>query len=184
VGDLVDVKPIAVENATHREALLRFVERFALILSEAGWPRMPARVFAYALADDASRYTASDLARGLQVSPAAISGAVRYLTQAGMLGKEREPGARSDTYCLYDDDVWKAITDQQTPMMRRWREGLAEGIELLRPDSAGGRRLRETMAFLEFMEGELPDLMRRWHRHRERLFAPPPGSSGGGPSGS
>ena len=61
----------------------RFVEHFALLLDEAGVPRMPARVFAAILADDAGRLTAGELAERLQVSPAAISGAVRYLTQAG-----------------------------------------------------------------------------------------------------
>jgi predicted transcriptional regulator len=150
--------------------LLRFVERFALILADAGWPRMPARVFAYVLAEDADRYTATELAAGLGVSPAAISGAVRYLTQAGMLGKERTPGHRSDTYRIYDDDVWLAITNQRTPMLKRWKEGLSAGVDAIGPDRPGGRRLRETIAFLDFMERELPTLLGRWHEERRALF--------------
>ena len=150
--------------------LLRWVERFAMLLADAGWPRMSARVFAFALADDADRYTAAELAEALQVSPAAISGAVRYLVQSGLLGKEREPGSRADTYRLYDDDVWKAITDQRAPLIQRWNDGLAEGVELLGPERPGGRRLRETLAFFEFMQRELPPLMQRWHEHRATLF--------------
>ncbi|HEU0285555.1 MAG TPA: helix-turn-helix domain-containing protein, partial [Nocardioidaceae bacterium] len=73
----------AADSADQDEAVLRFVERFALILVESGMPRMPSRVFAYFLADEAERYTARELATGLRVSPAAISGAVRYLIQAG-----------------------------------------------------------------------------------------------------
>jgi hypothetical protein len=61
------------------DLLLRFVERFALELTNLGMARMPARVFAYVLADDAERYTAAELADALRVSPAAISGAVRTL---------------------------------------------------------------------------------------------------------
>jgi DNA-binding transcriptional ArsR family regulator len=166
------LKPETRDEAGQRRELLHFVEQFALILSEAGWPRMPARVFAYALAEDSDRYTASELAEGLGVSPAAISGAVRYLTQAGMLGKERAPGSRSDSYRLYDDDVWLAITNQRTPMLARWKEGLELGIEAIGPDGAGARRLKETIAFLDFMERELPALMERWHEERQLLFRP------------
>ena len=159
-------------RTSHEDDLLRFVERFAMLLSDAGWPRTAARVFAFALADDADRYTAAELAEALRLSPAAISGAVRYLVQVGVLGKEREPGSRADTYLLDDDDVWKAITDQRTPLIERWREGLAEGIELLGTDRPGGRRLAESLAFFEFMQSELGPLIARWHEHRATLFPP------------
>ncbi|MFD1046977.1 CoA-transferase, partial [Kibdelosporangium lantanae] len=39
----------------------------------------------------------------LQVSPAAISGAVRYLTTVNMISREREPGSRRDSYALNPD---------------------------------------------------------------------------------
>src|ERR671910_2108093 len=98
------------------DELLRFVERFAMVLAESGIPRMPARVFAYVLAEDAERYTAADLARGLRVSLAAISGAVRYLVQVGLLAKEREPGSRSDHYRIFDEDIWGTIFSQRLPV--------------------------------------------------------------------
>ena len=158
-------------SAAHDDELLRFVERFALILAENGIPRMAARVFAFALADDADRYTAGDLAAALRVSPAAISGAVRFLVQTGLLGKERVPGARSDTYRVYDDDVWGAITRHRLPMLDRWAEGLADGLEHLDPKSAGWRRLRETQAYLEFIRDESEGLMKRWAERRRTLVA-------------
>ena len=89
---------------THDD-LLRGVERFALILNGSGMPRMASRVFAYVLAEDSDRYTAAELAEGLRVSPAAISGALRYLLDTRMIFKEREPGTRADLYRIYDDDV-------------------------------------------------------------------------------
>ena len=81
-----------------KAVLLRFVEHLALMFYDAGMNRMAARVFAYVLAEDAERYTAADLAKGLGVSRAAISGAVRDLVHAGLVSKEREPGARVDHY--------------------------------------------------------------------------------------
>ena len=74
------------------DSLFQAVERFGQALEGSGMPRMPARVFAYVLAEDSDRYTAAQLAEGLQVSPAAISGAVRYLVDTGLLIRERAPG--------------------------------------------------------------------------------------------
>ncbi|WP_324188392.1 GbsR/MarR family transcriptional regulator [Nocardia higoensis] len=152
------------------QAVLRFVEQFALLLVDSGMPRMAARVFAYVLADDAERYTAQELATGLRVSPAAISGAVRYLVQTGLLGREREPGARADTYRVYDDDVWYAITAQRQEALDRSLRFLAEGAELLDEARPGGRRVRETLEYYRFMRAELPELMSRWRKHRREMF--------------
>lgn len=157
-------------SAARDDELLRFVERFALILAENGIPRMAARVFAFVLADDADRYTASELAEGLRVSPAAVSGAVRFLVQTGLLGKEREPGTRSDTYRVYDDDVWGAITRHRLPMLDRWADGLSDGLERLDPNGRGWRRLRETQAYFEFVREESAGLMERWAERRRKLF--------------
>lgn len=151
------------------DALLRFVERFALVLSTAGVPRMPARVFAYVLAEDAERYTAAELARGLRVSLAAISGAVRYLVQTGMLAREREPGSRSDHYRIFDEDVWSAIMLQRSDIVIMYEDAAAEGVSLLKPGSAGARRMRETQEFFAFMRAEQERLLERWREHRRTL---------------
>lgn len=162
--------PARQQGENYEEAVLRFVEQFALMLTDMGVPRMAARVFAFVLADDAERYTASELAHGLRVSSAAISGAVRYLVQAGLLGKEREPGARRDTYRVYDDDVWYAIMMQRDVGLKRSVEYLEEGVELLDRARPGGKRVRETLEFYRFMRAELPESLERWQRHRKALF--------------
>lgn len=157
-------------SLTRREdVLLRYVERFALVLTEAGLPRMPARVFAYALADDAERYTAAELAHGLGVSLAAISGAVRHLVRLGYLARERMPGHRTDTYRVYDDDVWGSIIMQNDRVLEEYERAATEGAELL-GDTPGGRRLRETAQFFEFMRAEQPRIIERWHEHRRTLL--------------
>lgn len=153
------------------DALLRAVERIGLLLTEAGMPRMPARVFAYVLAEDADRYTARELAEGLRVSPAAISGAVRYLVQAGLLDKGREPQARSDHYRIYDEDVWSAIAAQRIPLLERWEAIIAEAVQQLPHGSRGRRRLRETQAYYRFIAAESPRLMERWREQKDRLVA-------------
>ena len=70
----------------------QFVEKFAAVLTESGFPRMPARLFAALLASDSGTMTAPELAGLLRISPAAISGAVRYPTQVNLVSREHEPG--------------------------------------------------------------------------------------------
>jgi predicted transcriptional regulator len=155
----------SAEEERH-EALLRYVERFALLLRESGMSPMPARVFAYALAADTDRMTAADLAAGLRVSPAAISGAVRYLVQVGLLARDRKPGTHGGVYYLYDEDVWYQIYRSQLARVRRYQEVAAEGAAIVGADSPGGRRLRETAEFFDFLGAEYPAMMERWHNRR------------------
>ena len=49
---------------------------------------MPARVFAALLASDSGRLTSAELSALLKVSPAAVSGAVRYLAQVNLVSRE------------------------------------------------------------------------------------------------
>ncbi len=159
-----------------RIALLRFVERFALVLREAGMAPMPARVLAYALADDADRYTAGDLARGLGVSPAAISGAVRQLVQVGFLVREREPGTRSDLFVLDDRDLWSRLMAAELATLRRFEETVGDGIAVLGVARPGGRRLAETRDFFAFLRREMAEVMARWPAERDRLAPEQDGS--------
>lgn len=156
----------AVPAEDDRTELLRYVERFALVLAESGVPRMAARVFAFVLADDADRYTAADLSEGIGVSPAAISGAVRYLTTVGLLAREREPGARSDVYRIYDNDVWGTIFRQRVPLLERYEQAAADGVAMLPKGSAGAQRMKETQDFFRYLRLEEEKVMDRWSELR------------------
>ena len=146
-------------------AVLRFIERFAQVLAEAGFPRMPARVFVALLAADSSRRTASELAELLQVSPAAISGAVRYLTQVGLASREREPGSRRDNYRVYDD-VWYEAVVRRDQLLGRWQDSMREGVAVLGRGTPAGERMAENLEFFEFLEVELVDMTKRWRERR------------------
>jgi DNA-binding transcriptional regulator GbsR (MarR family) len=158
---------------THDDDVRRFIERFALLLTEAGMARMPARAFAALLAEDSAQLTAAELAERLGASPAAISGAVRYLIQVGMVVRGREPGARRDHYRLHDD-VWAGMYLSRLSVLERWEQAMAEGVELLGTDRPAGRRVQETREFFAFLQDELPAVMEHWRRRRAAATAPPP----------
>lgn len=151
------------------EDLLRAVERLAGMLYEAGMPRMAARVFSYALADDAEHYSAAELAEALRVSPAAISGAVRWLVDARLLFKEREPGSRTDLYVIHDEDVWSAITLARAELLETWEDAVEEAAKMVGTDHRGGRRLLETKEFFRFNRQETFAMIDRWKAHRRTL---------------
>ena len=147
------------------EAVRRFIERFALDLEEAGMARMPARVFAAILADDEGRLTAAELADLLQVSPAAISAAVRYLTQLRMVARDREPGERRDHY-RFSSDTWYEVVTRRDEILARWEQDLQEGIKAVGPETPAGARLEENRQYFEFLHQEIPRVMAKWRALR------------------
>ncbi|KAA2258899.1 MarR family transcriptional regulator [Solihabitans fulvus] len=150
-----------VVEGRDEESVRRFVERFGLLLSDYGMPRMPARVFAALLCAEDARHTAGELASTLQVSPAAISGAVRYLDQAGMVARVREPGTRRDQYELFND-LWYEMFGHRDKMLEQIADTMRGGAEAVGMHTAAGARLDETRRFFDFFRRELPLLMERW----------------------
>lgn len=160
--------PIAERDDRRDDAaVLGFVERFAGQLADAGWPRMPARVFVALLASDAGRMTAAELAEVLVVSPAAISGAVRYLGRLNLVSRERDPGSRRDLYRVRTD-VWQSVMAERDQVLGVWVSALREGARLVGPGSPAAERLDESAEFFEFMRAELDMMLDRWRKHREQ----------------
>ena len=147
------------------DALFGYIERFASVLVSAGFPPMPARVFVALLIAESGRLTAADLAATLRISPAAVSGAVRYLIQVGLVHKERVPGSRRDYYRM-PGTMWDDLLRMRDQVMSRWGALVREGIDLVGPDTAAGARMAEQAAFLEFATREMAGLLTRWEKYR------------------
>jgi len=146
----------------------QFVERMGGALTSAGLARLPSRIFAALLIDEDGRMTAAELGQALQVSPAAVSGAVRYLDGVGMIRRERETGSRRDIFVV-DDDAWHDTlmhTDQvYAPMLT----ALGRALEQLSPDDPAHRRLRMSREFLTFILEEMGSLRERWKQRIQDL---------------
>ncbi|MCM2430258.1 GbsR/MarR family transcriptional regulator [Streptomyces sp. RKAG337] len=158
------------QEQSHSEGagVLTFVERFAAELVEAGMPRMPGRVFAALIASEQGALTSAELSERLQVSPAAVSGAVRYLAQVGMIGRERDPGSRRERYRLHNDQWYETFT-RRDAIIGRWEHTLRAGVEALGPGTQAGSRIEETAEFFAFLQKELHSMMDRWRDHKEQL---------------
>ena len=152
-------------SAGPEDPLFAYVERFSSVLVAAGIPAMAARVFVALLVADSGRLTAAELAGRLRISPAAVSGAVRYLVQLGLVHKERVPGSRRDYYRM-PDDVWSDMFRLRDQVMQRWAALIREGIDLLGPGAPAGERLAEHAMFFDFVSGEMPEVLKRWDEYR------------------
>ncbi len=152
---------IAFAHDHDSDPLLQYVERFATVLIAAGFPAMPARVFVAFLISDSDRLTAADLAGMLRISPAAVSGAVRYLTGIGLVHKELVPGSRRDYYRM-PAGVWTEVMRLQSHVLARWAGLLKEGVGLVGAGTPAGGRLTEHTAFFEFLTTEMAGILDRW----------------------
>jgi predicted transcriptional regulator len=129
---------------------------------------MPARVLMALLVAERGGLTASELGDQLGVSAAAISGAVRYLEQIGVLHRVPQPGSRRDRW-EFLDDAWYTALMAKSPVygvIADLGDKAADAID--DEASAGSLRAREMARFYRFIDARMPDLMREWEDLRER----------------
>lgn len=147
------------------EAVARFVERFALLMTEGGMQRMAARVFALIMASEQGAHTAAEIAAKLEISPAAVSGAVRYLTELRLIVRDREPGSRRDVFRI-GDEFWYDTFSRKHRAVHDLHAAATEGAAALGPTTPAGRRMAVTADFLSYMQAQLPQLIERWQNER------------------
>lgn len=145
------------------EAAMRsFVENMARLLADWGFPRMAARVLFALMAADETSLSAGELAQRLGVSPAAISGAVRYLTHLHMVVREPVPGDRRDRYRLVDDS-WYEVTVAKMTLIQTLADMAGQGAAAAGgPQTVAGARLAGMRDFYQWVQESMPALLRQW----------------------
>lgn len=141
-----------------------FIERAASELAAQGFPRMPARVLMALTATDDGKATAEELASRLQASPAAISGAVKYLGVVGFVRNTTIPGTRKHVYSI-GDTPWYATSFTRADVYTRIENALRAPIQGI-PPSGATARIEEVADFFDFMKRRLPGLLDEWNAER------------------
>jgi len=133
-------------------------------LAAEGFPRLPAQVLMALMVSPTGTMTAAELSAGLGVSPAAVSGAIRYLGVLGFVRVAVVPGTRRHVYSL-PAVPWYASTlvqDRYSSLLALLDDGLRD----LEPGTARDR-LAEMADFFRFLRAEMPLLWERWRAGRE-----------------
>lgn len=142
-----------------------FAEQTAATLAAAGFPRMAARVMMMLMTEESGSATAEEIGERLGASPAAISGAVRYLQTLSIIRRLTVPGTRRHRYEL-PDHPWYATSSSQTPLYTHLI-ALAEKGAAAMPDHSRVRdRATEMADYFRFMKERLPALLEEWQATR------------------
>jgi DNA-binding transcriptional regulator GbsR (MarR family) len=146
-------------------AVRSFIERFALVLAAAGMQRMAARAFAALLVSEDGSLTAREFAELLQVSPAAVSGSVRYLENARMVRRARRPGERTDHWTLGGESWYEAV-GTRTDIIDALAAALDDGLAAVPDTGQAAERMAEMRDFFSFLGAEMPRVIARWRESR------------------
>ncbi len=138
-----------------------FAEQTAATLTAAGFPRMPARVLLALMVTESGSLTAEELAARLGASPAAISGAVRYLQAVAIIRRHTEPGTRRHRYEL-PDHFWYATSNSQVPLYAHLIALSERGAAAMEEGSLARSRVEDMASYFRFMRERLPALMEEW----------------------
>ncbi|MFD6816506.1 GbsR/MarR family transcriptional regulator [Microbacterium sp. NPDC059771] len=140
-------------------------EQAAAMLTAAGMPRMPARVMMALVAAPEGGYTAAELAERLGVSPAAVSGAVRYLQQLHFIQRRPRPGERRDRYAFVHDPFYRSIVGN-LPVYARLAEYIDDIAGAHGDDPDAQARAVELAAFFRFLSARMRQIVEEWHESR------------------
>jgi DNA-binding transcriptional regulator GbsR (MarR family) len=160
------------EKTPEDPAVLQLVEDMALLLESWGFPRMPGRVLILLMATERDSLDAGELADGLGVSPAAISGAVRYLVDVGLVVPRPHPGRRRAAYAI-PNAAWYEASVLKSDFLQRVADRARNGAKTLGGEAtAAGARFAEMADFFEFIAGEIPEMLTRWRARTGKATEP------------
>ncbi|MBS0022671.1 GbsR/MarR family transcriptional regulator [Microbacterium paraoxydans] len=154
---------MTVEDGEHRG--VEPAEQAAAMLTAAGMPRMPARVMMALVAAPDGGYTAAQLAERLGVSPAAVSGAVRYLQGLHVIQRRSRPGERRDRYAFVHDPFYRSIVGN-LPVYERLSDYIDDIAGEHADDPDAQERAAELAAFFRFLSTRMRQIVEEWHEHR------------------
>lgn len=142
-----------------------FIERASSELVGQGFPRMPARVLMALTATEEGKATAEELAAILKASPAAISGAVKYLGLVAFVRNTTIPGTRKHVYSL-GETPWYTASFARMHLYAQVESSLRGPTDRMPADSRARARIEEAADFFKFLQEKLPPLLDEWHRVR------------------
>jgi DNA-binding transcriptional regulator GbsR (MarR family) len=152
----------------HNTEKKEFPESFGIIFERMGVPRMAGRIWGWLLVCDPPHQTAAELAQAVTASRGSISTMTRLLTQFGLIEQIGLPGQRNRLYRV-KSGAFSELLKVRMSLITEVREMAERGLKLLKGEPLQARRrLQECRDFYAFFEKELPALVRKWEKQKER----------------
>jgi DNA-binding MarR family transcriptional regulator len=156
------------------EELAPYVEDVAIFFEETGLPRIAGRILGLLMVCDPPHRSAAELVDELGVSKGSVSTMTRMLLLSGLVERVGVPGERATYFALKDDGFEKRFELLMHTVVG-FRPLAERGLELLADaDVERTHRLRSLRALYGFLEREMPAMIDKWRRERERLIEEEP----------
>ena len=159
------------------------IEEFGLLQEQMGGTRMTGRVSGWLLLCDPPVQSLTEIAEGLGVSKAAVSGAARLLLQSRIVERVGEPGQRGDFYRALPADPDGIIPLDHVRTLHRLIERGLQTVAGRDQSQSNYALMHDLLEFAAFIEAELPELLARW-RERRTTGSPTDAAGAGGISPS
>jgi DNA-binding transcriptional regulator GbsR (MarR family) len=160
--------PVAADDSDGRDprAIQDFSARLTDVMIETGMPRMMSRVLACLYITDSGSLTAAELVHRLQVSPASISAAIRYLEGLDLVQRRKDPNQRRELYCV-DDEIWFRSLLTSAKANDSWSVTARHGAAVLGQDTPAGDRLEQMSQFFDYLTVQMVNAIENWQKtHR------------------
>ncbi len=154
-----------------KEGIDAFVSHFGALMSASGMPGLSGHVFALLLATPQAQLTARQIGEALHISPAAVSGATKYLAEVGFTRRLRRPGSRQVVHAVVSENWYETLLVRNN-VVEASRALFMEGSRAAGGTrTAAGRRLWLNAKLFECLGAAVSETLEKWHAEREELLA-------------
>lgn len=151
------------------EAVREYEEMVTTVFMQSGLSnRMTARILAALYTTDSGSLTAAELVQRLQISPATVSKAIKFLESQDLVRRERDD-RRRERYVV-DDDLWYQSMIGSARANDRIVEMARQGSRFLGPGTPAATRLENIARYLDYVN---ENLIRAAEQARELLHTKP-----------
>jgi DNA-binding transcriptional regulator GbsR (MarR family) len=155
------------------------IEEFGLLHEQMGGTRMTGRVSGWLLLCAPPVQSLTEIAEGLRVSKAAVSGAARLLLQSRVVERVGEPGQRGDFYRALPADSEGVLPLDHVRTLHRLIERSLRTVAGRDQTQSNYALMCDLLELTTFLEAELPALLARWREHRASLTSTSSAAAGG-----
>ena len=151
---------------THGES--QFVEEMGQFLASLGMTPMAGRMWGWLLICDPPEQTAGEIADALHASRGAISGTARLLATSGLIRRTKKRGDRRE-YFSAPPEALDSLLGSAAGIYRQMRAIAERGLAAIADRPVESRaRLQEFCDVMAFVEHEVPEIIGKFLRERDR----------------
>jgi DNA-binding transcriptional regulator GbsR (MarR family) len=146
----------------------QFVEEMGHFLASLGMTPMAGRMWGWLLICDPPEQTASEIAEALHASRGAISGTARLLATSGLIRRSTRRGDRREYFSAPPEGL-ESLLSSAAGIYRQMRAIAERGLTAIADRPVESRaRLQEFHDVMAFVEREVPEVIGKFLRERDR----------------